>query len=389
MKNERSIQQRAGQPAEVKTAMAALPTAFGLCQRTEPPAGCATGQPGQENLRTAGNVAVNFLRHSFLPLYMERPDLPKDEGIGGGVMDSLAILSKSYGLALMNVSDKPYPYNILLAHWNAQKLLSQTGEEPELFIVNDKGRVKTATRQTARRSYSLYYIPVLPLYRLLKSREHPTGAKLLLSVFSYLYYVARVPYYRDLDTYLFYHYEILEEWLEVEDGGLDDEDLEFNRKALKTAAYCGDVIGRILYNPIHLEIFGERIRLANPADSFEQGCLAVAETALRLWQDFPESNLFCHLSDPEEDEDEDDWTGADNTIRITEYVHFIADTESSIYDSIQQNIDAELNEKMYWQEHTLESIYDEHFTPGADTLEYETRLFALLDTLCYLLNELP
>jgi hypothetical protein len=320
---------------------------------------------------------------------MERPDLPKDEGISEGVINSLAILSKSYGLELMNISDKPYPYNILLAHWNAQKLLSQTGEEPELFIVNDKGRVKTATRQTARRSYSLYYIPVLPLYRLLKSREHATGAKLLLSVFSYLYHVARVPYYRDLDTYLFYHYEILEEWLEVEDGGLDDEDLEFNRKALKTAAYGGDVIGRILYNPIHLEIFDERIRLANPASSFEQGCLAVAETAFRLWQDFPESNLFCHLSDPEEDEDDDDWTGSDNTIRIMEYVHFIADTESSIYDSIQQNIDAELNEKMYWQEHTLESIYDEYFTPGADTLEYETRLFGLLDNLCYLLNELP
>jgi hypothetical protein len=322
---------------------------------------------------------------------MERPDLPKDDGISEGVTDSLAILSACYGIELMDVSDKPYPYNILLAHWNAQKLLCRTTQDPELFIVNHKGRVKTATRQTARRSYSLYYIPVLPVYRLLKSREHRTGAKLLLSVFSYLYHVARVPYYRDCDTYLFYHYEILEEWLEVEDGGLEDEDLEFNRNALKTAAHGGDVIGRILYNTAHLEIFGERISLANPADGFEQRCLAVAETAFRLWQDFPDSNLFGHLPEPEQDNDDDDdnWTGSDNTIHITEYVHFIADTESSVYDSIQQNIDAELNEKMYWQEHTLESVYDEQFIPDADTLEYETRLFALLDNLCYLLNELP
>ena len=115
----------------------------------------------------------------------------------------------------------------------------------------------------------------------------------------------------------------------------------------------------------------------------------MATDTLRLWRDYPDRNIFCHLNKPECDEDDDNWIGYDNTIRVGEYIHFIADTESSLYDSIQQNIDAELNEKMYWQEHTLVSLYDKNYTPNADNLDYETQLFELLDDLCYLLNQLP
>lgn len=391
MKNERTDKERAGFPAKVETTMATFPAISGVRQRTEPPAGRKTGQPGQETLCTAGNAADGFLKHQFLPLYLESYDLPLDNGITEGVLKSLCILADYHQIELMDVSDKQYPYNVLLAHWNAQKLLGRTRQNPELFIISDDAnRISVATRQTVQRSYSLYYIPVLPLYRLLKSREHRIAAKLLLSVFSYLYHVARVPYYRDADTYLFYHYEIMEEWLDEEDGSADEEDLAFKRNALQQASHGGDVIGRIIYKRLHLDQFEERLKGAVPTDGFEAGCLAVAKTAFKLWQDFPDSNLFCHLNDPErEDEDEEDWTGYDNTIRVDEYIHFVADTESSLYDSIQQNVDSELNEKMHWQEHTLVSVYDDNFIPNADTLEYETRLFKLLDELCYLLNELP
>ena len=212
----------------------------------------------------------------------------------------------------------------------------------------------------------------------------------MLSVFTYLYHIARIPYYRDADTYLFYHYEILEEWLDVEDGSLDEADLMFNREAHQKAAHGGDVIERVIYHPAHLEQLSERITRIIPADAFEQGCLKVATDTLKLWQDYPDSNIFRHLNRlPCDEDDDDNWMGYDNTIRVGEYIHFIADTESSLYDSIQQNIDAELNERMYWQEHTLVSVYDKNYSPNADSLDYENRLFTLLDDLCYLLNKLP
>lgn len=389
MKNGQTNRLGKSKPAKVEKASTTLSAAGGIQQGNEPPAGRKASHAPQEKIGTHGYATDNFLRQQFLPLYMESAQLPQDNKITEGVLNSLSILADFQQIGLMDVSDKPYPYNILLAHWSAEKFLRKMPKSPELFIVADENeKVSVATRQTASRSYSLYFIPVLPLYRLLKSREHKHAAKLLLSVYSYLYHIARVPYYRDTDTYLYYHYEIMQEWLEEEEIDVDENDLAYNRRALETALHGGDVVARIIYHPIHLREFAERIESAIAETAFEMGCLKIAKETLQLWQDFPGMNLFCHLSE-QENEDEESWSGYDNTIHVCEYVHFIADTESSLYDSIQQNIDAELNEKMYWQEHTLDTVYNETFRPNADTLDYENRLFSLLDNLCYLLNELP
>lgn len=390
MKNGQAYQARQNYTARIEAPVSALSAVSRVWKRTEPSAGCKGCIPQQTPVGTAGTIADNFLKHRFLPLYEENLGLKIDESKAGSVLNSLTILASHYPIGLMDTSDKPFPYNVMLAHWHAERQLNKMPGNPELFIAEDEShQVKLATRLTASRSYSLYYIPVLPLYRLLKSREHRIGAQLLLSVFSYLYHIAQIPYYRDADSYLFYHYEILQEWLDEEDGSVDEEDLEFNRRALASAAHGGDIIGRIIYHPVHLEQFGERVTNAMPANAFEQGCLKVAGDALNLWQDHPDGNIFSHLNEPERDEYDEDWSGYDNTIHVGEYIHFIADTESSLYDSIQQNVDAELNEKMYWQEHTLVSLYDENYSPASDSLDYENRLFKLLDDLCYLLNELP
>lgn len=391
MKNEQRTQPRQSFSPVIETPISALSAVSRVWQGTEPDTGREGRDPQQVTVSPAGYVADSFLKHQFLPLYDDYNSLQKDDTITGGVLNSLSILAVSYSISQLDVSDKPYPYNILLAHWNAQKQLQRMPGKPELFIVEDEARqVKMATRQSATRSYSLYYIPVLPLYRLLKSKENKTGAHLLLSVFAYLCHVAGIPYYRDPESFLFYHYDIMEEWLTEDDGSIDEEDRAFNRKALDTASHGGDVIQRILYHTAHLEQFGERLALAKAENAFEQGCLSVAQTALNLWRDFPDGNIFRHLHSPYEDDgDDEDYNGYDNTIHVGEYVHFIADTDSSLYDSIQQNIDAELNEKMHWEEHSLLSVYDENYSPNADSLDFENRLFRLLDELCYLLNELP
>jgi hypothetical protein len=391
MKNEQCNTTGKGFGTSVETPGTTLSAVDRVQQGTQSPRRCKGREQEQTVFRSAGIAADGFLKHQFLPLYDERFDMPKDRGITEGVLNSLSILTQYQQLDTMCVRDKTYPYNILLIYWNAQQQLRKANKNLELFIIEDDDKtVKLATKQRASRTYSLYYIPVLPLYDLLKSRKNKPGAQLLLSVFSYLYHIARIPYYRDCESYLFYHYEILEEWLnDDEDSSIDEQDLIFNREAHQRAAHGGDFIERIIYHPAQLEQFEERITRMSPADAFEQGCLKVATDTLKLWQDYPDRDIFCHLNRPQCDEDDDDnWTGYDNTIRIGEYIHFIADTESGLYDSIQENINAELNEKMYWQEHTVISLFDKNYKPNADNLDYEHRLFVLLDDLCYLLNQL-
>ena len=78
-----------------------------------------------------------------MPLYEEVEGLPEDKGISKGVFGSLAMLSGEQAVKLKDFSDKPYPYNLLLAHHDAQKQLSERSDELELFIVqSDLGRVE-------------------------------------------------------------------------------------------------------------------------------------------------------------------------------------------------------------------------------------------------------
>jgi hypothetical protein len=394
MKNEIEPKQRQSATAQ-KSKAGATAQADSRIQRKPQQAGRREGcAKKQTPLRTCGAAADGFLKHRFLPLYEPARDLTKNEGIEKGVLNSLSILSGQYGLNLLNVTDKPYPYNILLAYWDADQQISRQNEDLELYIISDgRDEVKMATKQTASRSYSLYYIPVLPLYRLVKSGESRQGAELLLSVFSYLYHVADVPYYRDAESYLFYHYEILADWIENDIDDVDEGDLNFNRSALCSAQHYGDIIMRKIHNACHLDRFARRIEEAQPRNPFDEACLHVAKTAFALWADFPQGNIHSHLHEGlnggnEEDGDEYDHDYP-NTIYVGEYIHFIAESEGSLYDSIQQNIDAELNEKMYWQEHCLVSLYDENYSPLQDSLEFENRFFILLDELSYLLTKLP
>jgi hypothetical protein len=150
------------------------------------------------------------------------------------------------------------------------------------------------------------------------------------------------------------------------------------------------VLQRIIHHPCHLQQMEQRIIDCHSTDAFSLACLEVTQMTLDLWRDHPGGSIFGHLSDfnPEQDEDEED-NGDPNTIWVEEYIHFVAETESSLYDSIMENVNAELNEKLYWQEHSLLSVYDQKYSPLADSLDYETRFFKLLDQLCYLLNLIP
>ena len=216
----------------------------------------------------------------------------------------------------------------------------------------------------------------------------------MLCIFSYLYHIADIPYYRDEGTYLYYHYEMTNDWITDDMGELEEETQHEFMNALKTAAWYGDEVERKIFGRYHLDHFAGIVKNARCRTPFEQACRGLAEQTFALWSDHPQANIFSHLRTPEQDRRRDGDDGYDdeeyyNTIHVGEYIHFIADTQSSLYDSIQMNIDSELNEKLYWQEHTLFLPYDQNFKAGSDSLDYENRLFKLLDQLCYLLNDLP
>ncbi|RWY48336.1 hypothetical protein [Mucilaginibacter gilvus] len=378
--------------------MQTLSATTGIQQGLRPLTRCTRSQPEQAPVSPCGFTADGFLNHRFLPLYEPAAELPEIKDLETGVFNSLSIFEKQYDIKVMDVSDKPHPYNILLAYWNAEQQVCKGKSHTELCIISDDAdKVKLATKEYVSTGHTLYYIPILPLYRLLKSGKDKRSAELLMSVCAYLYHITGIPYYRDEDSFLFYHYEILEDWIENDVDQMDERDVNSERSALYSANYYGDIMQRKLHNQYHLEHFAERVQQYRAHTDFEEGCLKLAKDALDLWSSFPNGILFRHVNDsfPEKEdsngEDNDDgyYDEMDSTIRLSEIVHFIAENEGSLYDSLSEMVNSEFNEKSSTQEPVLIRVYDEQLAGNTDTLDFERRLFELIDNLCILLNDLP
>ncbi|MBD1395117.1 hypothetical protein [Mucilaginibacter glaciei] len=358
---------------------------------------CTGSQPEQTPFSPGGFTADGFLNHRFLPLYEPFAELPDIKDLEKGVFNSLSILEKQYDIQVMDVSDKPYPYNILLAYWNAEQQVCKGKSDTELFIISDNtDKVKLATKEYISTGHTLYYIPVLPLYRLLKSGTDQRSAELLLSVCAYLYQITGVPYYRDEDSYLFYYYEILEDWIENDLDQMDEQDIYLQRSALRSANHYGDIMQRKLFNKYQLDHFAQRVQQFHGHSDFSAECLKLAKKALALWIFFPDGHLFSHINDcfPEKEESNENDDGyheeeRDSTIMLSEFVHFIAENEGSLYDSLAEMVNNEFNEKSSTQEPVLVKVYDDQLAGNTDTLDFERRLFNLIDNLCVLLNDLP
>jgi len=77
----------------------------------------------QNALRSEGFIANNFIKYRFLPVYEQAEIIPHKKEVEKGFFKSLSILAEAHHFSLLDVSDRPYPYNILLAHWDASQQL--------------------------------------------------------------------------------------------------------------------------------------------------------------------------------------------------------------------------------------------------------------------------
>lgn len=362
--------------------MATLSKSRQMRRKHQPPTRCTRGKKQQTKIGSVGTLADGFLRHPFLPLYEKSSELPNSEKAEKDFFESLLILSEHCGFETIIIRDKSYPYNILLAKEQIKKQLKKTGQDIELYIMDDNGIIKLATQLHYCTGMTLYYIPVLPLYRLLQDKKQKRTAELLLSVFSYLYHIAQIPYYRESDTYLFYQYECMQEWLT--DCFENDENQEFctiSTECIKASHY-GDILFRKLYNLYHLNNFKQRIDSYIPSTAFEKKCLTVAKTAWELMIQYPDHNIFRNTSNQDYDEYE-------GLISARQYISFIAENEGVLFENISRTIDDEFNECSEIEEPRLLQIFDSQNQNLNENLDFEYRFFPFLNDLCFLLNEIP
>ena len=333
----------------------------------------------QTEIRTDSNASNGFLKCCFLPKQEEIPtvqDCKERLKTERDFYQSLSNFSRQYNIELMQTKDFGFPYNIALAMWDLEKKVEQVNEDWNSFkFIRNNRKILFAKMERYYTRTLLYYVPIVPLFQMLKNPKHKQNAQLLLSVCSYLYHIVDVPYYRQQNSYLYWIYEMHEDW--IEQGDEAEEDIQEFRREFIISKTIGDKIEQKLYNRKNLEMFEQRLNHFESHTDFDRNCYKVASDAFALYTEYPKTSIFRNQPTPDKNPYFDD---ENKSIGMEMYISFVADTKGNLYNNIEESINAEFNEYGSVEEPTVYTPINETAIIKAD-FDFENRLFTLMDDL--------
>ena len=363
------------QPTRTETTTAVTPTVGRVRKLATKTKGRKPSAERQAEIRTNSNATNGILKCTFLPKLKTAPSVQACQKTERDFYKSLSKLAKHYRIEPMQTNSFKFPYNITLAMWDMENKVKRTNSNWDGFrLVKDSRKTYFIGEERYNTGTTLYYIPVVPLFKMLKDPKRKKTAQLLLSVCSYLYHIAQIQYYRQEESYLYWLYEMMNDWVEQDE---ETEETESYKSELRNAEYIGDRIEQKLFNRTNLKVFKQRLNRFKSVDTFDRECWQVACNAFALCTEYPNTTIFSNATLPEKDPYEDD---ENEIIGMEKYISFIADTRGWLYESLSDTINNEFNEYGAMEEPTISKRFDGSEIPTAN-LDFENRLFGLLNDL--------
>ena len=370
------------QHTRTETTTAIAPTVGRVRQLDAKTKRCKPSAERQAEIHTNSNATNGILKCTFLPKLKTAQSVQACQKTERDFYKSLSRFAEHYSIEPMQTKDFGFPYNIALAMWDMETKVKRTNINWDSFkLVQDSKKTYFTSEERYNTGTTLYYIPIVPLFKMLKDPKRKKTAQLLISVCSYLYHIADVPYYRQEDSYLYWQYEMHKDWVEQDE---ETDETEAYKRELRNAEYIGDKIEQKLFNRINLKVFEQRVSQFKSVDLFDRECHNVSCNALALFTEYPNASIFRNAPISEEDPYNDDYEN--EAIGMEKYISFIADTKGWLYGSLSDTINNEFNEYGAMEEPTISKRFDVNEIPTTN-LDFENRLFALLDYLCTLLDD--
>jgi len=333
----------------------------------------------QAEIRTNSNATNGILKCTFLPKLKTAQSVQACQKTERDFYQSLFQLARHYNIEPMQTKDFDFPYNIVLGMWDIDTKLKRTHRNwDSLHLLQNSKKTILQSEERYDTGTTLYYIPIVPLYQMLQDKKRKKTAQLLLSVCSYLYSIANIPYYRQEDSYLYWIYEMHNDWIE------DDCENEMQRSELRKAEIIGDKIEQKLFNSFNLTVFEQRLKEFKSLDAFDHECWHIACNVLVLYREYPNESIFRNAPFSEQDPYEDDYEN--QTIGMEKYISFCAETKGWLYNSVTDCINNEFNEYGKMDEPTICKTFDGREL-NQTNLDFENRLFNVLNNLCGLLYD--
>jgi hypothetical protein len=357
----------------------------GVCIMDAKTERCRRNSKGQAEIRTVEPVANGFLKTKFLPKLAETEQpFTRTSKLERDFYKSLSQMAQHYQVETMVTKGIWFPYNIALSLSDIkQKLQNQTLNCDHIRLVRDKDKMFFISEERYNTGTTLFYIPVVPLYLMLKDKQRNKTALLLLSVCSYLYHIADIPYYRQANTYLNWQYEMLSDWMEEDEESRENESYS---NQFKQAESIGDCIEKRLYNVKNLDAFENRLKKFRAKDGFEKDCYALSTKAFELYSQYPyeKYSRYANVDSLRANDDDEDYDEND-TVNMDMYISFYAHSRGSLADNLYESLNQQFGEMGKTQEPVIFKSFDGS-TLTDKNLHFEEQLFGLMDNLIYLLN---
>ncbi len=352
-----------------------------IYQTTQRTARCGSRKKAAAPQRTCREPAPDFLRHTFLPLYVDEGIIiPDAELLEQQYLESLALVQTVYPFGQVDISCKPFPYNLLLSAWDAERKLKRLCPE-QIFHVDGGGHIILDSGQRLPNSLKLYYIPVQPLFMLTKSkvRQDKRTAQLILSVFAYLYHKAGVPFYQSGSSFIKWQYDMILESL-VEDYTYESfEGFDEQMNEIRAVFGYGAIMQKKIAHESHLLQYYKRLQDYKPCSDWEKEAHQLARQFYALWQSYPDTHIFSHII-PIDDRDND-------IIWVEQYVSFVATNDGALNDELIKLVNSRFEQCSDIDEAGAFTTFGKDGKITHDDFDYDSSLFKLIDQLCTLLND--
>ncbi len=369
------------QHTRTKTTTAIAPTVGRVRQLDAKTKGRKPSAERQAEIRTNSNATNGILKCTFLPKLKTAQSVQACQKTERDFYKSLSKLAEHYSIEPMQTKDFEFPYNITLAMWDMETKVKRINANWDSFkLIQDSKKIYFTSEERYNTGTTLYYIPIVPLFKMLKDPKRKNTAQLLISVCSYLYHIAQIPYYRQEESYLYWLYEMMNDWVEQDE---ETDETESYKRELSNAEYIGDKIEQKLFNRSNLKVFEQRLNRFKSVNTFDRECWQVACNAFALCTEYPNTTIFSNATLPEQDPYDND---ENEIIGMEKYISFIADTKGWLYESLSDTINNEFNEYGAMEEPTISKRFDGSEIPTAN-LDFESRLFGLLNDLSGILYE--
>ena len=168
------------------------------------------------------------------------------------------------------------------------------------------------------------------------------------------------------------------EWLTSDE---ENEDAPIYLSEIKQAEQLGDFMEQKIYSPHHMGRFKERLKNFKAQDTFDNDCFLLASKIFILYQQYPNATICRNAHKNAEVDDYE----RDNVLSMDKYISFCSELKGELFQTLFETINTEFQEYSVMEEPIISKKFDgsnitEH------NLDFENRLFPLIEELIYILN---